>query len=152
MEGQKTKRCRKCNKTKPIEKFKLYPKLKYRAARCRKCEKGSKRLARLQCKLECFDQYGGRKCQCCGETLLEFLSLDHIGNSRKELDHKRRRRRFQQLRKENFPHKDKLRVLCFNCNCAIGFFGYCPHDIKDKEGNDVKRIIKYGKRGEYSGE
>lgn len=144
----KNKKCKKCQKVLDIEKFKLYPKLKYRAARCKTCSKGSKRAARLQCKIQCFDAYGGRKCACCKEEFLEFLSLDHIGNSRKELGHKVRRRRFQQLRKEGFPHKDKLRVLCYNCNCAIGFFGYCPHDLVEQEANDIKRIMKYGKRGE----
>jgi hypothetical protein len=29
------------------------------------------------------------------------------------------------LIKENFPKE--YQILCFNCNLALGFFGYCPH-------------------------
>lgn len=31
---------------------------------------------------------------------------------------------------ENYP--DKYTVLCFNCNCAKGAFGFCPHELEKK--------------------
>jgi hypothetical protein len=33
--------------------------------------------------------------------------------------------------KQGFP-KDRFRLLCHNCNCARGYYGYCPHE-KEKE-------------------
>jgi hypothetical protein len=29
------------------------------------------------------------------------------------------------LKRNNYP--TGFRVLCHNCNLAIGFYGYCPH-------------------------
>lgn len=49
----------------------------------------------------------GGKCQCCGETDHRFLTLDHING-----------------------RKDKFQILCFNCNCAKGIYGICPHQEK----------------------
>jgi hypothetical protein len=30
-------------------------------------------------------------------------------------------------------------VLCFNCNCAKGFYGSCPHDAEREEADRVKQ-------------
>jgi len=72
----------------------------------------------------------GSKCACCGITIREFLSLDHVVESR--ADEKKRRgfvlhcmTLYQKLIREGFP--PTFQLLCFNCNCALGFFGYCPH-------------------------
>lgn len=85
----------------------------------------------IQLKQDVVDHYG-EKCQCCGETNLLFLTIDHIQN-----DGALQRKTVVQggikfyafLRKNNYPDKDKYRVLCFNCNCAIGAYGFCPHNI-----------------------
>jgi transposase-like protein len=79
---------------------------------------------------ETFRAYGD-ECECCGEKHLEFLTIDHIhGGGSKE-----RRESggtggginfYRKLAKLGFP-KDKYRLLCFNCNCALGIHGYCPH-------------------------
>lgn len=71
----------------------------------------------------------GDSCTCCGENKFEFLSIDHINGGgskhRKELGgyvpH-------TWIIKNNFP--DNLRLLCMNCNCSLGRYGYCPHDSK----------------------
>jgi len=71
----------------------------------------------------------GNKCICCGEKTYEFLSIDHVnknGNKRKKIGAS-----FYKWIIDNHYPKD-LQILCFNCNCAKGFFGYCPHQ-KRKE-------------------
>ena len=84
----------------------------------------------LQLKIELLNAYGGCKCACkgCNITEVEFLTLDHIGDSKKKLNHKGINL-YRVLRKEGYPHKNKLRVLCWNCNCALGQRGYCPHQL-----------------------
>lgn len=69
--------------------------------------------------------YGGH-CQCCGESRLEFLAIDHIaGGGNKHLAVIGRGNLYRWLRDNDFP--EGFRVLCHNCNMALGFYGYCPH-------------------------
>lgn len=90
-----------------------------------------KRSARARIKLKetVIQQYGGC-CKCCGETELDFLSIDHILND-------------GALHRKSIPSgsgvlyrliKDKndfskYQVLCFNCNMSkkIGK-GKCIHE------------------------
>jgi hypothetical protein len=75
---------------------------------------------------ESFAGYGG-KCQCCGEERFEFLALDHVnGGGRKEREKLSTRQISQKVIANNFP--PEYRVLCHNCNSAIGWYGYCPHN------------------------
>ncbi len=70
------------------------------------------------------------KCECCNETLIEFLCLDHKnggGNKhRKTLGDPSGTGIYQWVKKNNYP--DGFRVLCYNCNNAHGHYGYCPHN------------------------
>jgi hypothetical protein len=79
-----------------------------------------------------IDNLGG-KCACCGETMREFLTVDHVNGDgsehRKALSGNSRSSSIQiyrEIRRLGYP-RDRFRVLCFNCNCAIGCWGYCPH-------------------------
>lgn len=96
--------------------------------RCLKCRnlrsRHSKKLARSR-KLTFIEKYGG-KCECCGETKWEFLSLDHVRGD----GYKDRTKNRNILYKKAVVDFDpsKYRVLCMNCNTAIGFYGYCPHN------------------------
>jgi hypothetical protein len=80
------------------------------------------------CRYESIKHYsnGTMSCACCGENHYEFLAIDHInggGDSmRKELGHGNIGR---VLKARGFPLG--YRILCHNCNMAIGFYGYCPH-------------------------
>jgi hypothetical protein len=68
----------------------------------------------------------GKKCKCCGETEMKFLTIDHINNDGAE--HKRSIGGvdlYNWIIKNNFP--DTFQVLCWNCNCAKGKYGVCPH-------------------------
>lgn len=73
------------------------------------------------------------KCECCGETILEFLAIDHVnGNGsrhRSTISSSRSSTRlYTWLRKNKYP--EGFQVLCHNCNSAKGFYGICPHKIK----------------------
>lgn len=76
---------------------------------------------------EVIAAYGDR-CKCCGETKWEFLTIDHIkgdgAEHRKAL--KSERSFYFDLQKQGYP-QDGFQCLCYNCNCAKGHLGYCPH-------------------------
>lgn len=88
------------------------------------------RIYDLSCKQKVIDAYGG-KCACCGENTIEFLTVDHINNDgaedRKGNGNKLGGKLYRWLIKNNFP-QGMYQILCYNCNCAKGFFGYCPHN------------------------
>lgn len=75
--------------------------------------------------------YGGDPpaCACCGEKVYEFLTIDHVdGNGAQERRRQGHRGGIQQyswLRREGYP--PGYQVLCWNCNCAVGLYGSCPH-------------------------
>lgn len=81
-------------------------------------------------RLKVILHYGGDppKCLCCGESQYRFLTIHHINNNggehRKELKTKNLRIA-EYIIKNNYPNE--YQILCYNCNCAIGFFGECPH-------------------------
>ena len=72
-------------------------------------------------------------CSCCGESLIEFLCLDHINGGGRE--HRKNigwgGRYYDWLIREGFP--SGLRVLCHNCNQSYGAYDYCPHQKKEVE-------------------
>jgi len=72
--------------------------------------------------------YGG-KCSCCGETEPEFLTIDHIdgdGAAKRKSGADAGPAFYNRLIAEGFP-KDRYRLLCMNCNFALGKYGHCPH-------------------------
>ena len=86
---------------------------------------GREILRRRKRRKQVLDHYGG-KCVCCGETIYEFLTFDHInggGNKhRKEIKGPMER----WLKINNYPKE--FQVLCYNCNSAKGHHGKCPHE------------------------
>lgn len=74
------------------------------------------------------------RCACCGEQHIEFLTLDHVngggGAHRRELGIRGSTELYQWVVRNKFPAG--FRVLCMNCNSAIGHFGYCPHRPEQK--------------------
>lgn len=78
--------------------------------------------------------YGGEtpKCSCpgCSEINPGFLTIDHIdGNGNKHrrsiFNGKVGGNIYLWLKKNNYP--PGFRILCYNCNCAAGALGQCPH-------------------------
>ena len=88
---------------------------------------------RKRIKIECLIAYSSNppKCFCCNEASIEFLSIDHItGGGNKHRRELKRQNLYSYLKVNNFPLG--YRVLCMNCNFAIGHFGYCPHQVRGK--------------------
>ena len=71
-------------------------------------------------------EYGG-KCECCGETRKEFLTIDHINGNGHQHKKEIESQLYLWLKNNNFP-TDNFRLLCMNCNFSLGKYGYCPHD------------------------
>jgi hypothetical protein len=70
--------------------------------------------------------YGG-KCECCLDSNFEFLTIDHInGGGTKDRIGKAGAGFYAWLEKNGFP-KSEYRLLCMNCNFAMGKYGHCPH-------------------------
>ena len=83
-------------------------------------------------KRQCFLAYGGIFCACpsglCSENNIDFLTLDHINGGGSQ--HRRTEAKgniYQFLKARGYP--SGYRVLCYNCNCAMGHNkGICPHE------------------------
>ena len=91
--------------------------------------KDKARVNRLSRRERCIKFYGGDppKCECCGESIYEFLTIDHInggGNKHRE-SMPSKSYIYEWLLRNDFP--DGFRVLCYNCNCSSGHYGVCPH-------------------------
>lgn len=78
-----------------------------------------------------FNHYGW-VCKCCGETIKQFMSIDHINNDGyldKNPNGKKKsgKELYLLVVKQNYP--DKYQTLCMNCNWGkkIGN-GKCPHE------------------------
>lgn len=146
---QGLKKCSTCLQIKKLDEFYFYakPKSDARQYMCQECAKlyyrekwkkadNREKILRKKrhnkwygnIKKQIFKAYGG-KCQCCGETRLEFLTVDHINGGgtkhRKKLGGGREF--FLWLRDNNYPQKE-YRLLCWNCNMSRGAYGYCPHE------------------------
>lgn len=81
-------------------------------------------------RMEVMSHYAGGapSCACCGEATFEFLSIDHVDGGGAE--HRRNLAAqgtilYRWIKREGFP--PGFRVLCHNCNQALGTWGYCPH-------------------------
>jgi len=69
------------------------------------------------------------KCACCGESHLGFLCIDHVdggGNKHRKKLNRKTHGFWRWLIEQNFPNG--YRVLCHNCNFAIGAYDRCPHE------------------------
>lgn len=85
--------------------------------------------AKLRLDVLCaYSPNGCPECTCCGETILEFLGLDHVNGDgashRKEIG-RHSISTYRWARNNGYP--PVLQVLCHNCNLAKGFYGSCPH-------------------------
>jgi len=79
---------------------------------------------------------GTMRCACppCGESIIEFLELDHINNdgAKQKREGLKSTRLWTWIKKNNFP--EGYQVLCANCNRGKYINrGICPHQLlRDK--------------------
>ena len=123
------KKCTKCGTELPLECFGIQKQGIYgKQAQCKKCKNLWHKEFRTRVRKKVISHYGG-KCECCGEDRYEFLAIDHIkGNGNKHRKKEKYTELARWLTQNNYPKG--YRVLCHNCNMAIGFHGYCPHQTK----------------------
>lgn len=99
--------------------------------RNRELNSASARRQHERAKRAVVDAYGGR-CTCCGEDEIHFLTVEHVTPESAERHRYPNGRRIsgtkmlRMIAAEGFP--DDITVLCFNCNCARGQYGACPHE------------------------
>ena len=84
--------------------------------------------SRRKIRMMALRAYGGEspKCNCCGESEIKFLSIDHIENDGSE--HRKKigkNNLYYWLKLNGYPKG--FQVLCYNCNFAKGHYGKCPH-------------------------
>ena len=121
--------CQKCYRKKykadHVEQAREGQRRYYRRNPKKFCERIKQR--RYQRRMEMIETLGG-KCACCGETEKMFLCLDHIkGNGRRDYEKKGGPHGvWRRAIAEGLP-RDKYRILCWNCNSALGLYGFCPH-------------------------
>lgn len=100
---------------------------------CRKIESDLGASRRRRQKQAVVALYGGH-CICCGETTLEFLTMDHRNRDgaieRRSTGIDGGPRFYRRLLKLGVPRID-LQLLCANCNLGRELNGgVCPHQAK----------------------
>jgi len=93
---------------------------------CERC-KERQTTNRFKRKIKAFLHYGDA-CQCCGEKILAFLTIDHINNDGAE-HRKTVKNIYDWLIQNNYP--EGFRIRCRNCNSGANINkGECPHEQK----------------------
>lgn len=156
-----TKQCSRCGKWKSKTEFEKQSNHKDGLKSfCRKCHSNynsswarnhrnyvndTMKRYREKLRLEVLTHYGGNppKCACCGEMIIQFLTLDHINGG----GHKERLKYgmgsfglYIHLRKTGFP--EGYQVFCMSCNFGKRMNnGICPHKtIKHFDVDEAERI------------
>jgi hypothetical protein len=152
-----TKKCVKCGVEKQITDYYVYKKKGTLHAECKECSLNytkyrqknndatsyTKKYRELE-KIKMVVAYGG-KCSCCGESRIEFLAIDHAkgdGAKKRKNGEPFGWHLARKLRKLGYPKGD-YRVLCHNCNSALGIFGYCPHNSTSKFEENLSSDINW---------
>lgn len=107
-----------------VDGFKLCPvcRERYRLESLTPQAKGRSTAWRQALKTEVLFAYGGT-CACCGTAHEVFLSIDHVDGYK---DGPRGGPAlYSWIKQHDYPAG--FRVLCFSCNAALGYLGYCGH-------------------------
>jgi hypothetical protein len=103
-------------------------------AKCQKCRQYfSQKMTESndRIRVETIQHYGA-ECRCCGETQMEFLTIDHMNGGGHQHAKETKIRLPNWLKKNNWP--DGFQVLCYCCNHGkyIGGKDGCPHTWREK--------------------
>lgn len=128
---EEEKICNLCKEIKKIDNFPARADFGHikRRSDCRTCINKRTQELWVKTRKEIFDFYGW-ECKCCGETIKEFMSLDHINNDgfldkNPNGSKKTGKELYLLVKKQGFPNK--YQTLCMNCNFAKKLKGGCPH-------------------------
>jgi len=91
----------------------------------------------VKARRDVFAHYGNQ-CACCGESNIEFLTIDHPeggGNAHRKAIKRMGSSFYMWLRREGFP--PGFRTLCLNCNSATSRLAVCPHQRFDLRSNCI---------------
>lgn len=128
-----TRSCSSCRDVHPVEFFtRSVGRKEGIDRRCRTCMAKQNKIFRMRnpayykkYRTEALAAYGD-KCGCCGQSAVEFLTIDHMRGDgaahRREIG---RCSLYRWLKTAGYP-KDRFQILCYNCNCSRGAYGYCP--------------------------
>lgn len=123
--------CKPCDISRSINYHKSNPDIVHACQKRDLARNGTRRRLKRnescrKIRLEVLSAYGN-KCSCCGDSHVEFLTLDHIygggGMHRQRLG---ARGVYYEIKKLGYP-KDKYQLLCMNCNFATRWGKTCPH-------------------------
>lgn len=115
--------CDSCRESEKVRKREFYKRNKSKWAKSN--EQTKARWHKLRS--DFLKLYGG-VCVCCGESEPKFLTLDHVNNDGKK--HRSQSGNFK-IYQDAIAVRDDTRfqILCWNCNCAKGSWGVCPHQL-----------------------
>jgi hypothetical protein len=120
-------------------------------SRCKACTREASlgRLHAIRSEVLAVYSDGRVSCECCGERDERFLALDHIEGIGPRQPGVRTGGNvfYVWLKKQGFP--SGLRVLCHNCNCAMGRDRACPHTASEGEWPDSTDQFGAGARQQY---
>jgi hypothetical protein len=123
-------KCTRCSEVKPYSSFHTHGTRGLKINRksvCIDCKKKQDFYRNSAIRYICLCMYslGQLRCNCCGDSTYEFLTIDHINNDGAEHRRKIHQGLYQWLKDNDFP--SGFQVLCYNCNCSKGHYGACPH-------------------------
>lgn len=128
--------CRKCNREKPLAKFRIRRGSGGQCCIDNICKACRGKMLYARYKLQMLEAFGW-KCSCCGVEHPYFLTLEHVNGGRHFYGKRygREGKQYQQsntyveiarAKADNWD-RTKWECLCWNCNCAKGKYGQCPH-------------------------
>lgn len=137
LDDSNTQQCFKCERVLPLNEnfFYRHPMMGNGfLGKCKECARADVRVTRIALKrrqrIEVVAHYSGgtNACACCGEATFDFLALDHVNGGGCKHHKECNGNVYSWVVQHGFP--EGFRVLCFNCNFAIGHYGRCPHALE----------------------
>lgn len=127
------------------ERYVEYHRKTYAKTKVKKAKRVREYCQEIKLKVLSHYSNGKLECACCEEKHYGFLTIDHInGGGRKHIQEVAKGKYimfYNWLIKNNYPKG--FQVLCYNCNCAKGHHGICPHEVERQEANkewDIKQV------------
>lgn len=125
----------------------VFDNLPIRQIRCKSCMSIHNKKLRQTQRYNVLSEIARGKplCNCCGECLIEFLTIDHVGGRGVGSAHRRKEgpssmdlvKWIRRQKRDGIPIDVEFQILCMNCNTSIGAHGYCPHQTESQFVTDA---------------